>query len=213
MADERKTRRAILDRLKQDGPLSAGSLAEGLGLSPMAVRLHLYELSDQGLIASEREPRPVGRPVKLWRLTAGADAFFPDGHADLATDLIDTMRAAFGEDGLDRIVTLRAGKQIAAYRTALADAPDLAARVAALAAKRSAEGYMAAVEPAGEGWLLVENHCPICAAARACAGLCRSELAVFRAALGPGASVERTDHVLAGARRCAYRVTPCAQPT
>jgi predicted ArsR family transcriptional regulator len=31
---------------------------------------------------------------------------------------------------------------------------------------------------------------------------------VFRAVLGTGASVERIDHILAGARRCAYRITP-----
>jgi predicted ArsR family transcriptional regulator len=54
--------------------------------------------------------------------------------------------------------------------------------------------------------LFVENHCPICAAAAACQGLCRSELAVFRAVLGADVTVERIDHILAGARRCAYRI-------
>jgi predicted ArsR family transcriptional regulator len=53
----------------------------------------------------------------------------------------------------------------------------------------------------------VENHCPICAAAKACQGLCRSELEVFQRALGEGAHVERTSHILTGARRCAYRIT------
>ena len=56
------------------------------------------------------------------------------------------------------------------------------------------------------GYLLVENHCPICSAAAQCQGLCAAELAVFRAVLGPDVDVERTDHILAGARRCAYRV-------
>ena len=56
-------------------------------------------------------------------------------------------------------------------------------------------------------YLLLENHCPICAAAEACQGFCRSELLLFRALLAP-ATVERTEHILDGARRCAYRVTP-----
>jgi predicted ArsR family transcriptional regulator len=60
-------------------------------------------------------------------------------------------------------------------------------------------------EPGGS-FLLVENHCPICAAAAACQGLCRSELAVFRAVLGTEIAIERIDHILAGARRCAYRI-------
>jgi predicted ArsR family transcriptional regulator len=54
--------------------------------------------------------------------------------------------------------------------------------------------------------LLIENHCPICAAARACTNLCAGELRVFQQVLGPGVTVERIDHILAGARRCAYRV-------
>ncbi|MGH2578525.1 MAG: MarR family transcriptional regulator, partial [Actinomycetota bacterium] len=44
--------------------------------------------------------------------------------------------------------------------------------------------------------------------ARACQGFCRSELEVFRDVLGPGVEVERVEHILAGARRCAYRITP-----
>jgi predicted ArsR family transcriptional regulator len=69
---------------------------------------------------------------------------------------------------------------------------------------------MAAVEAesgTGGGFLLVENHCPVCAAARTCQGLCASELEVFRRVLGPDVTVERSDHILAGARRCAYRVS------
>lgn len=210
MADARKTRRIIIDTLKQEGPQTAATLAEALGLSPMAVRLHLYALRDQDLIESESEARPVGRPAKLWRLTTNAGAYFPDAHGDLAQDLIGSMQTAFGAEGLDRILAVRTARQIDSYRATLNGEADLGKRLAALAERRSAEGYMAHVEPQEDGWLLVENHCPICAAARACSGLCRSELTVFRAALGPDATVERTDHILAGARRCAYRVTPCA---
>jgi predicted ArsR family transcriptional regulator len=53
---------------------------------------------------------------------------------------------------------------------------------------------------------LVENHCPICAAATACTGLCDGELDLFRQVLGPGVEVVREEHLLAGARRCAYRI-------
>jgi len=60
--------------------------------------------------------------------------------------------------------------------------------------------------PRGDGFLLIENHCPICAAAAACQGFCRAELEVFRDTLGADVIVERTDHILAGARRCAYRI-------
>ena len=60
----------------------------------------------------------------------------------------------------------------------------------------------------GVALVLVENHCPICDAARSCGSLCSNELEVFRGCLGAGFSVERVEHILAGQRRCAYRVEP-----
>ena len=61
-------------------------------------------------------------------------------------------------------------------------------------------------EPDGS-FLLVENHCPICAAATLCQGFCRDELELFREVIGPDAEVERSEHLLAEARRCAYRIS------
>ena len=91
------------------------------------------------------------------------------------------------------------------------EAASARAAAAHQAALRAAEGYMAKWSREDDGtYLLVENHCPICAAAAACQGFCRAELALFRTALGECVTVERTDHILAGARRCAYRISPPA---
>jgi predicted ArsR family transcriptional regulator len=209
---EPRTRRSLLERLKQDGPQDAGALAGELGVSAMAVRQHLYALEKEGLVGFEEQARPVGRPAKLWRLTPQADRFFPDGHADLTLSLLAAMREAFGDAGLEKLLTVRTAEQIAAYRRRVDRGGPLKARLQALARVRSEEGYMAAVETVeeGGGFLFVENHCPVCAAARTCQGLCASELEVFRQVLGPDVSVERGDHILAGARRCAYRVRPAS---
>jgi predicted ArsR family transcriptional regulator len=94
------------------------------------------------------------------------------------------------------------------YQRQLQGAGSLAKRVERLAALRSAEGYMADITRLDDGrFVIAENHCPICAAATACQGFCRSELALFARLLAP-ARVERVEHVLAGSRRCSYLVTP-----
>ena len=54
---------------------------------------------------------------------------------------------------------------------------------------------------------IAENHCLICAAATACQGFCRFELALFARLLAP-AQVVRSEHLLAGCRRCCYLVVP-----
>ena len=105
---------------------------------------------------------------------------------------------------------LATGGSSAVTVRALAGATGLEERLRRLAAERSREGYMAEVQPDGRGWLLLEHHCPVCAAAAACEGFCRSELALFREALGPAARVERTAHLLDGDARCVYRVAPAA---
>ena len=84
-------------------------------------------------------------------------------------------------------------------------------RLARLVGLRSAEGYMAeCLARRRRAYVIAENHCPICAAATACQGFCRSELALFAHLLAP-ARVERSEHVLAGSRRCAYVVTPAGR--
>ena len=175
----------------------------------MGVRQHLYGLETEGLVDYQDEPRPIGRPAKRWRLTPAAEKFFPDGHQDLAVDLIGSMRDVFGDAGLEKLLEARTKAQVETYRNALRGAMTPKARLEALAKKRTAEGYMAEVQSEGSaGFLFIENHCPVCSAARICQGLCASELEVFRSVLGADLLVERTDHILAGARRCAYRVTP-----
>jgi len=203
------TRQAILDMLKLEGPSDAADLAAKQGVSTMAVRQHLYALQEEGFVDYSEAPRPVGRPAKIWSLTEAAGRFFPDAHAELTAGLLGAMRATFGEEGLQRLIAERTAQQIRAYAERVDREESVKGKLQALAQLRDAEGYMASVEETEDGaFLLIENHCPICVAAKACSRLCDGELTVFRAVLGPHVAVERADHLLAGARRCAYRVRP-----
>jgi len=204
-----KTRRAIVRLLKSEGALDAAALAKRLRLTPMAVRQHLYGLEREKLVTSRERPVPVGRPAKYWGLTREADRLFPDAYAELNVALIDAVGDAFGPSGMSRVLASRLDAQKQMYRARIPASAPLAVKLRALARIRSDEGYMADVQPDGDGYLFVENHCPICAAASACQGFCSTELDLFRAVLGD-AHVERAEHILAGDRRCAYRVTPHA---
>ena len=203
-----KTRRSILERLKLGGPQTASQLAKTIGVSAMAIRQHLYALAEQKLVAATEEARGRGRPSKYWHLTEAADTQFPDRHGDLAYDLIGDMKAALGDGAMEALLKVRTKRQIADYSSRMANGKSLKARVKALARIRSAEGYMAeARDDDAGGFFLIEKHCPVCQAAKACSGICASELELFRAVLGPDVNVGRTEHIIAGARRCAYRIT------
>lgn len=197
----------ILMALKMQAGLSAAALGTRLGTTSEAVRQQLLRLASEGLVEARSTSAGVGRPTQLWSLTAAAQARFPDTHAALTVQLLDIVRTNLGDAALDTIISVREAETRAAYEAAVSGAPDLKSRVAALADLRSQEGYMAAWTEQPDGsLLLIENHCPICAAATACQGFCRAELEVFQSVLGPGVTVERTDHIVAGGRRCSYTI-------
>ena len=197
----------ILGLIKRRGPLRSADAAAVLGTTAEAARQQLVKLADDGLVKAVTEKQGVGRPARYWRLTPVAHNRFPDTHAELTVRLIDAVRSTLGEAALEQLVRVREEETRRSYAGALSGATTLGARVARLVEVRSHEGYMAEWRADGQGFLLLENHCPICAAATACQGFCRSELDLFRDVLGPGTAVERIEHALAGARRCAYRIT------
>lgn len=187
--------------------MDSQTLAGQLGVSAMAVRQHLYALQEQKLVTYEEEPRAMGRPAKLWRLTPAADRFFPEGYAELTLGLIQSAIEAFGESGLEKLLEVRTQHQIDDYQALIPQRTPLPQKLEQLAQQRTAEGYMAEVQPQDDGsFLLIENHCPICVAATACTGLCDRELQVFQTVLGNDTHITRTEHIVAGARRCVYHV-------
>jgi predicted ArsR family transcriptional regulator len=200
--------------LKTRGPQTAADLGKATGVSAEAARQQLVRLAADGLVVATAEPRGVGRPSQVWGLTEAGNARFPDAHADVTAQLIGAIREQLGEDVLDRLIESRAAESKAVYAAALEGAVGLGERVARLAEARTREGYMAESQAEGGGYLLVENHCPICVAATACQGFCRAELDTFREVLGREVSVERTEHIVQGDRRCAYRISlPCVPET
>ncbi len=196
----------LLFLLKTEGPQSTAALGATLGLTGEAARQQLTKLAEEGLVEGVSEAASGrGRPRQTWQLTGAGHRNFPDGHADMALALIDAIGAELGPQALETVISARERKTESLYRERLADAQTLAERIARLTELRMAEGYMASWWQEEDGhFILVENHCPICAAATACRNFCRSELDIFRAVLD--APVERTEHLLQGARRCAYRI-------
>jgi predicted ArsR family transcriptional regulator len=198
----------VLYALKSTGSQSADALARRLKVTVVAARQQLGRLVEKGLVTFEDRREGVGRPKRIWSLSEAGHARFPDSHATMTVDLIHAIGTAFGTEGLDRVIEDREKATRRIYAERVRPGRSLAERTKLLAEQRAEEGYMAEVKRLPDGALmLIENHCPICVAAKACQGFCRSELKLFRDVLGPDVSVEREEHILSGARRCAYRIS------
>ncbi|WP_232830586.1 metalloregulator ArsR/SmtB family transcription factor [Oceanicella sp. SM1341] len=203
----------ILMALKMQGALTSAQLGHRLETTGEAARQQLQKLAEDGLVAEERRASGRGRPAVWWHLTDKGHARFPDSHAALTVDILRSISEVLGDAARDKVIAAREATTRRLYEAEMTGCASLAARVAKLAELRSAEGYMAHAEACEDGsLLLIENHCPICAAASHCQGFCRAEQAVFEAVLGEEAAVKRVEHIVSGGRRCTYVISPAGAP-
>ena len=205
--DTRSTAERLLTILKMHGPQSAIALGEALDITDEAARQQLLKLRDEGLVEAFSEIRGLGRPKQIWKLTAAASSEkFPDAHAQMTVQLISTIRSVLGEEALEKLIATRESETRASYEIEMKGADSLHERLTRLAAIRDREGYMCELKKDSKGYLLVENHCPICAAATECQGFCRAEMKTFQKVIGSNTTITREEHIVSGARRCAYRI-------
>jgi predicted ArsR family transcriptional regulator len=205
MRNELPDRERAVSILKIKGPKSVKNLADEMDITTEGARFHLLKLEKEGLVESESVAEGRGRPKQIWSLTQKGHDRFPDAHATLTASLIETMRETLGQNAVDDVIGAHEKKTLSRYSAEISESDSLEERVARLTEIRSREGYMAEYEEVENGFILIENHCPICTAAKACQGFCRAELNIFQEVLGEEAEVERTEHIK-GARRCAYRI-------
>ncbi|WP_225874702.1 helix-turn-helix transcriptional regulator [Pedobacter hiemivivus] len=192
--------------LKTRGALTSAAISKELGITSEGARLQLLKLTEEGLIQSTHESKGVGRPTQYFSLTELGNKGFPDTHAELTVKLIQQIKETLGEDALQTVISAGEQKAKQRYSQQLQQSTTLEERIQQLVNIRTVEGYMAEYIKDEKGYLLIENHCPICAAAQICQGFCTSELNTFKFVLGEEVNITRVNHIIAGDRRCAYRI-------
>lgn len=196
----------VLICIKKNAPIGTSHIAEHLAISGEAARQHVQKLLQMALIIGREDPEPqIGRPKQEWIVTERGNHYFPDSHAQLTIQLIDSVKTIFGEEGLNKLIHEREAQVLAHYRQ-YCDGATIFDKLTQLTALRLKEGYMAHLVKDGDDYLLTEEHCPICAAATICQKFCRSELQLFKTILGPSVIITREQYLLEEGQRCVYRI-------
>lgn len=209
------TRDEVARLLLEQGPATAASLGERLGISPTAVRRHLDTLVGDGL-ATEREQRPLagrqrgrGRPAREFLLTDSGRAVFPHAYDDLAAAALRFLAESGGEEAVTAFAERRVGgieERLGGEVRAAAPAD----RVAALASALTAEGYAATASPLGTGGQLCQHHCPVAHVAAEFPQLCEAETRAFGRLLG--IHVQRLATIARGDAVCTTHVPGTTGP-
>jgi len=201
-------RRSVLYAVRRRGEATADQIAEQLAMTVSGARQHLSALTRDGLVeASELsapEPRR-GRRTLVYSVTPAADGLFPKAYGELTNELLGYVADA-DPAMLEDLFAKRREHRIAAARARLEPKRTLGAKVAELTRILDEDGYLATHEKASPGvYLITEQNCAIWAVAQKYGQACTSEIDFIRAVL-PETTVERVQHMVAGARRCAYEV-------
>lgn len=136
------------------------SLANALGLTDNAVRLHIAALRRDGIVADVGTQRDTGgKPARLYGLTREGEELFPKAYAFVLGQLVEELVRSEGRERA--IALLRAvGRQAAAGARAGTTSKQ---RMDAAATVFRNLGADAQVEKAGEGWRLQAYGCPLSA--------------------------------------------------
>src|SRR5256712_2457956 len=194
-------RETILAFLKPGGHATLGDVAAHLEVSKQGALRHLEAREADGLATvAHSEPHGRGRPENVYQLTPAAGEHFPDGHRELAGDLV----AFLSEEQLKRFFERRAERLEAEYAPRLAGL-DFEARVRELAKLATEHGHMAQVVELPEGGLAIRHcNCPIQDVAARTGLPCQNEQEMYQRLLG--ASVSRSTWMAEAAPDCTYEV-------
>ena len=202
------------DRLAREllkkGPISASDLADALGISAVAVRKHLDDMTEKSLAECHEippfgpaKPKGRGRPAKVYSLTPQGRDFFENQYQGLAEDSVDFINQLQGTKGVKLFAEKRASKIFEKYVSEIEKSKSLDKKVEKLTEVLTKEGF-AATSDKGSGPThtiqLCQHNCPIAHVAEKHNEFCDAELEMFNSILG--VNVTRLSTIAKGGNVC-----------
>ena len=153
----------ILEALKRSDGMAISELSKELKMSYMGVKQHCVNLEQKGYLETWRVPRTqVGRPEKLYRLTAKCDPLFPVAGASLTLNVLRGVHHLFGEAAPEKMLLHHFETQRAEWAAKMKGANSLVERVTRLAELRDGAGtFSRCIFDAQDGLRIEEYHNPL----------------------------------------------------
>jgi len=200
----KRTRTAILNRLRSDRRLTVEDLAASVGVSKVCIRRHLNLLERDHLIAYDVERRDRGRPLHVYYLTSKSESLFPTGYAAFARGMLKQVGRRFGEPAVAAIIAGWTEEGIDEFHSELAD-QNGEQRIHSFVSLLNRNGYEAETRVLENGdYVIEQRNCPMLTLAREHQQICDEELRLYRSSLG--VEVKRECRIVNGSSCCTYKV-------
>lgn len=180
--------RALLDM----GQATVAELADRLELSGAAVRKHMDELVEAGMVQASAGPtfgpdtrrRGRGRPARYYHLTQAGRDNFANSYDDVAVGALRFLAETGEDDAVMRFAQRRVAELERRYNELLDDSQPVPVRAEALASALAADGYAAVTVPSSNGVQLCQHNCPVAHVAAEFPQFCEAETEAFGRLLG-----------------------------
>ncbi len=196
----------ILELIKcSPGGRSVGELAEALGMSYMGIKKHCLAMQKLGWLETWRNPKVVGRPEKLYRITDKVAPLFPGIGNDVCLAILE-VAAQLESNAAEKILLAFFRGQVEKLSSSVSG-DTLQARAEALAKARMAAGYYSrCAHSEQEGIYIEEWHNPLQPLFDRYPTLERMEIQMFERLLGT--RVERSVNRVAALARYRFDILP-----
>jgi DeoR family transcriptional regulator, suf operon transcriptional repressor len=174
-----RTKQRLLTILKRNHDLTIDGIMDYFTISEIAVRKHIHELENQGLIKKESIKQRIGRPTYSYELTESGNRVFPNHYESLPVELLKDLEELQGKEAVYSLLEKRMEKELAFFQTEIKseDFEQTVTKVAELQEKR---GYMVELDQKADGSYEMKHfNCPIANIANAYQRVCENEHRIF----------------------------------
>ncbi|WP_204164434.1 helix-turn-helix transcriptional regulator [Nocardioides daejeonensis] len=181
------TRARVVHSILENGPSTAAVLADRLELTPAAVRRHLDQLLEEGVVSSHEErvygSRRRGRPARVFALTDSGRDSLEHKYDELAVEALRFLAETGGEEAVIAFARHRMASLAVEFEQVAQERPEHSpAQV--LAEVLSRRGFAAAVRELPMVDQLCQQHCPVAHVAAEFPQLCEAETEAIGQVLG-----------------------------
>lgn len=200
----------------ESGPISAAHVAKNLGLTPAAVRRHLDNLEQAGVIEVKlvtSEHSKAGRPARRYVLSAQGQTALGDDYLGIAKSALRALTQS-NPDAIKDFARGRATAFEEKVRDRIQAEDSVEAKAAALSAALREEGFVSSVSsitsPAAGATNLLgaaqlcQGHCPVQGLAEEFPEFCEAESEMFARLLG--VDIRRLSTLATGSHVCTTHI-------
>lgn len=184
----------IIASIKRGQGKAVGEIAADLGTSYMGIKQHCDLMVKKGLLESFRRPRPVGRPEKIYRLTARGQLLFPSAGNEVVLELLRNVGDIYGNAAPEKLLYNFFQNKTAWYRSKV-KGKSVVERATALVKLRESEGFLSRIAyDKTHGLRIEEYHHTMEELMRAYPVLLKAEERMFEAVVGSKVTREPWKH-------------------